>query len=125
MMFFSTHYPLPGHVASRSTCEYWSSLLMPQTPSISPYETSDYSSNLKPFCPFCVTQLLSIGQEGGPYNRLILQTDDDTCNTNDNTLMDDDVCQSIYLSIYLSFTIFHFHYYYSLNNFHLFLITGR
>jgi hypothetical protein len=45
---------------------------------------------LKPFCPFCA-KVLNDSSEGGPYNRLILQTESGRDWEDDGEVLDDEI----------------------------------
>jgi hypothetical protein len=49
---------------------------------------------LKPFCPFCA-KVLNDAYEGGPYNRLILQTESGEDWENDEEVLDDEILKPV------------------------------
>jgi hypothetical protein len=67
-----------GHVASRKTCEEWQKISM--------HDSAPPTTQLRPICPFCATALVEDGELGGPFNKLILQTESEQEWCNEMTL---------------------------------------
>ena len=57
-----------GHAASRSTCARWAGIEMPEP-------GKSFRSKRDPRCPYCNTMLQAVPALGGPFNKLVFQSE--------------------------------------------------